>query len=311
MVALCYPSALIMLFILRKKWKFPNSINFKAETVPTGLGILFAFNQFLVMLLYIRNEPLRYFTEAKSISASSFSRAAWFLVALSLPLCVSAIGYFDDVRGEKAVKGLKRNIKSFLLTGHLTSSLLKLFVIFICALLWAVFYEFNYFASEHTLLNVLINIFLIALFTNFTNLLDLRPGRTIKASILLFILFSLYQPDTPWLSLAMTRTSFLMIAPVLAGALAYAPLDFRGQAMMGDAGSNMLGFVLGIGYAVILPLPAKIVVVILLTLFHIYCEFYSFSDFISRNRVLRFLDEFGTCMRNKSSQQNSAGSDPD
>lgn len=309
MVFVYYLPARIILFILRRKWRFPTSTNFRTETVPTGLGIFFAFNHFLVILLYSANDLLPYFTDAKSVSASSISRAVWYVVSLSSPLWVSAIGYFDDVRGEKTVKGLKNNVKTFLFTGHFTSSLMKLFGIFICAFMWAIGYEHYYFASEHSLLNVIINIFLIALFTNFLNLLDLRPGRAIKASFLLFILFSICQPST--LTLSETKhSSLMMIVPTLAAVLAYAPLDFRGQAMMGDAGSNMLGFVLGIGYAVILPLPAKIAVVILLTLFHIYCEFYSFSDFISRNRVLRWLDEWGTCMRKDSKRENKAGSDP-
>jgi UDP-N-acetylmuramyl pentapeptide phosphotransferase/UDP-N-acetylglucosamine-1-phosphate transferase len=190
---------------------------------------------------------------------------------------------------------LKRNFNVFLKTGHFTSSLLKVIIVFCCAVLFALLSSKSdfFYHGKPSLYEHIANVLLVSLLTNFFNLLDVRPGRAIKGFLLLFVLLSILSHQQSYLLFPL-----FVLSPVFSAVLAYAPLDFRGQAMMGDAGSNMLGFVLGIGYAVILPFWWKVVIVILLTLFHIYCEFYSFSDFISRNRVLRFLDEFGTCMRN-------------
>ena len=297
-VLLFFPTAKIIFITLLKKWQFPKCSNYRSEIVRTGLGLLFALNHLLLLLIMFSYEIFRDFNIGRH---NSISDILFFfeldLLLFGLPLFVAFIGYCDDVRGQRE-KGLTKNIKKLLNTGRPTSSLLKLFVIVVCAFLWASQYEFMMLPkNDSSVANAVVNIILIALLTNFFNLLDLRPARAIKNSILMFVPLSCFDVNA--------RNFFItfLLAPTFASVLAYAPLDFRGQAMMGDAGSNMLGFVLGIGYAVILPLPAKVAVVILLTLFHIYCEFYSFSDFISRHKILRWLDEWGTCMRKDSRKE--------
>jgi UDP-N-acetylmuramyl pentapeptide phosphotransferase/UDP-N-acetylglucosamine-1-phosphate transferase len=68
------------------------------------------------------------------------------------------------------------------------------------------------------------------------NLLDLRPGRAIKGFLIfLFLIAILGLGDIDW----------LLLAPLLGAVLYYLLIDLRAGAMMGDAGSNVLGLTLG------------------------------------------------------------------
>lgn len=288
-----YLPAKLFLMLFLKKWRFPKTLNYRKETISTGLGLTFPVFHVILTIVFLLHKPwfsvVNVFWEPLSVRLSDM----FHIVIFGLPVFVVLVGYYDDTKGQKKIKGLAKNVRSFLSTGCMTSSLLKASVVLLCAFVFSFFksvFEFDY-PSIH---RIILDTVLISLATNFFNLLDLRPGRAVKTFVVLCLVLIFHNGfDAPFSDIVI----FLFTLPVLASVLAYAPLDFRGEAMMGDAGSNMLGFVLGIGYAVILPLPAKVVVVIFLTLFHIYCEFYSFSDFISRNRVLRWLDEWGTCMK--------------
>jgi len=75
--------------------------------------------------------------------------------------------------------------------------------------------------------------------------------------------------------------------------LVYAPLDFRCQAMMGDAGSNLLGSALGTCWASHLHPAVQGVVLAALLALHAYAERHSLTDAIARRAPLRWLDELG------------------
>ena len=126
---------------------------------------------------------------------------------------------------------------------------------------------------------------LIALCANALNLLDLRPGRTLKvfaagAAGVAFVFGVWMWPLMPLLA---------VIGPILV----YAPFDLRGRVVMGDAGSNFLGAALGFVTVFTLGLPAKLVLLALLVALHAYCERRSLSDWIGRHLVSRWLDELG------------------
>ena len=76
----------------------------------------------------------------------------------------------------------------------------------------------------------------VTLATNLFNLLDLRPGRAVKA----FVLLGAGLVVGEW-SLDLVGALGLWIAPILvAGAY-----DLRERAMLGDSGSNVVGAVAG------------------------------------------------------------------
>lgn len=63
--------------------------------------------------------------------------------------------------------------------------------------------------------------------------------------------------------------------------------------MMGDVGSNILGYTLGIFSTISFNFRIKIVILVLLLIFHIMAERVSFSKIIDNNKFLKYLDSIG------------------
>jgi UDP-GlcNAc:undecaprenyl-phosphate GlcNAc-1-phosphate transferase len=124
---------------------------------------------------------------------------------------------------------------------------------------------------------------LLPLAANFINLTDRAPGRAGKVTLAIGIpLLALGHPD--W---AATGAGFL-------GALAAVlPLDLGQKAMLGDAGANPLGGLLGLGLAWSLPPAWGWMAVGVLLALNIASERWSYSEFVARTRSLKWIDELG------------------
>jgi hypothetical protein len=134
-----------------------------------------------------------------------------------------------------------------------------------------------------------VELILMILMTNTLNLLDVRPGRSLKAflgSSCAVLLVGLYVLDVE------TSVFFPMI-PVCMGGLILYSLDIRGFGMLGDAGSNLLGFTLGYGIIMILPWEAHCVIVAIIGFLHKKAEVSSITQMIEQNRFLYWLDRLG------------------
>lgn len=129
---------------------------------------------------------------------------------------------------------------------------------------------------------------LIAGCANLANLLDLRPGRALKAVLPAASLLALGTGKGP-----RDRSGRdLALAAAVPGLLAL-PADLRERGMLGDAGANVLGAAVGGAATRRLPVPARLCllgVVIALTL---ASERVSFSAVIERTGGLRALDRLG------------------
>jgi len=124
----------------------------------------------------------------------------------------------------------------------------------------------------------------LVLATNVFNLLDLRPGRTIKAFVLLGIGLTLGSLDArPLWSLG------LFVAPALVAGV----YDLRERAMLGDTGANLLGALAGLWLVLTLSGTGQLVALGLLAAITIYGELRSISGFIERTPGLRTLDSWG------------------
>ncbi len=97
-----------------------------------------------------------------------------------------------------------------------------------------------------TLADTLINAGLVAGGANLLNLFDLRPGRAIKVAMLTGAL------------LAPSRRGRAGRAAPLSAAAALLPEDLAERSMLGDAGANALGAMLGAAAAAALPRGARI-----------------------------------------------------
>jgi hypothetical protein len=89
------------------------------------------------------------------------------------------------------------------------------------------------------------------------------------------------------------RTGVPIVYGVLPGAsLAYLPVERARRGMLGDAGSNMLGGVLGLGMGMTLSPPAKLAVVALLLGFHYFTERRSLNAWIKAHPALDRVDRW-------------------
>jgi len=191
-------------------------------------------------------------------------------------VAISFLGFIDDLLGKHDTKGFKGHIGS-LLKGKLTTGGLKAAGGGFIALYLAVSVSSGY-------VDILINTILLALFTNMLNLLDLRPGRAIKGFLFLLLVISL---------LGYTLMDWLLLIPLLGTVIYYLPMDLKVRAMLGDAGSNVLGLALGYAAVTSLSQLERIGFLVFLVAIHLYTEKYSLTQTIERISVLNRLDKLG------------------
>jgi UDP-GlcNAc:undecaprenyl-phosphate GlcNAc-1-phosphate transferase len=237
--------------------------NYRGESIPVGMGLIFVFVYILVAFL------LAYW------AAGDLVLLVLFLVGV---VFFALLGLLDDLLGSRENRGLKGHFGA-LLNGKLTTGALKalgggagaLLISFI-SLPGRPWWE------------ILTAALLMALAANTINLVDLRPGRAIKVFYLWFlILLAVFQDKLP----------LVLIAPLAGGLLACAPADLKARAMLGDTGANLLGAALGMASVWTMTFPAQLAVVAFLMLLHLFTERYSLTMIIEKNRLLRFLDNLG------------------
>ena len=124
----------------------------------------------------------------------------------------------------------------------------------------------------------------LVLSTNAFNLLDLRPGRSVKAFLLLGLGLTIATQITePAAALG------LFIGPVLVAGW----FDLREKGMLGDAGSNVIGAMAGIWIVLTLDTTEQLVALAILIIINLYGEFRSLSKVIEKTPGIRQLDSFG------------------
>jgi len=234
--------------------------NYLGADIPVSAGLSFPLAVIAVFLLY---------------AFFSLYRPGYHLFVFGLT-AISFLGFVDDMLGRRDTLGFKGHIGE-LLRGRMTTGGLKAAGGFIIALFLAVFNAGGW-------ASVVLNTFLLALFTNLLNLFDLRPGRAVKAYLLFLLLI---------ITLARGQIDYYTVLPLLGAVLWYFPRDLKAVLMMGDAGSNVLGLALGYYCMTALPLPMRAGTVALLIAIHIYTEKYSISTTIEKVAFLKWLDGLG------------------
>jgi len=123
----------------------------------------------------------------------------------------------------------------------------------------------------------------LVLATNAFNLLDLRPGRSIKAFVLLGAGLAIGAGLRPLWSIG-----------IFAGpALVAGAYDLRERAMIGDTGANLLGGLAGLWLVLTLSGTGQLVALVLLAAVTVYGELRSISALVERTPGLRQLDSWG------------------
>jgi UDP-N-acetylmuramyl pentapeptide phosphotransferase/UDP-N-acetylglucosamine-1-phosphate transferase len=130
----------------------------------------------------------------------------------------------------------------------------------------------------------LLAVAVLVLATNLFNLLDLRPGRSTKA----FVLLGAGLTIGAWDAGPLAAIGLLGFPAVALGVY-----DLRERAMLGDTGSNLLGALAGLWIVLSLGATGQLIALALIALATVYGEFRSLSALIERTPVLRQLDSLG------------------
>lgn len=122
---------------------------------------------------------------------------------------------------------------------------------------------------------------LVGTSVNLWNALDVRPGRALKAAILAM----LAALPTLWGTGAGT-----IVAAGVGASAATLPYDLRERGMLGDGGSNPLGFVVGMALVLVLATPWLVVAAVLALGLQVAAETVTLSRLIEAAPPLAWLD---------------------
>jgi UDP-GlcNAc:undecaprenyl-phosphate GlcNAc-1-phosphate transferase len=198
-----------------------------------------------------------------------------------------AFGVIDDLRGSGKRRGLRGHLGA-LAHGEVTTGTVKLAGLAASGLGAAVL-------EGGDPADVAINAGLIAGGANLLNLFDLRPGRAIKVATLTAGLIAVGSALSPGAAKAAPgRLAGLQAVAVPAGAaLALLPADLGERAMLGDAGANALGAMLGAAAAQTLPKSTRAGLLAGIVALTVASEKVSFTRVIEATPALRWLDMLG------------------
>ena len=249
--------------------------NYKNEMIPVGMGIVF-------LPMIIINSIILGFVTLNNIwfvSSSNYNLNIVWLLCLALYIfsimAMFFAGALDDLIGNRNVSGLKGHFKS-LFKGELTTGGFKALFGGFVGLVVSV-------CISSSIVDIIVNTLIIALSTNLMNLFDLRPGRAIKAYLVIMI--PIYITLTGY-----TKVFPLLILPIV---LAYFNTDLKARGMMGDTGSNVLGISIGVLMALGYGIKVRLAWLVFLILMHLITEKFSLTKIIEKNRVLKFIDNLG------------------
>lgn len=244
--------------------------NYRKISIPTAGGLVLP----LVVMLVVA------MTQVAAAAGWGGARSVDDLLpqVLALTMGFALFGLLDDLAAVPGDRGFKGHVRA-LLRGRLTTGGLKLLggaVLGIAVAGWV--------RPAEGVGMLLVDGAVIALGANLTNLFDLAPGRTTKASLLGFLL----------LLAACGADHRLAGAAVVMGAVVgLAPFDLRERMMLGDTGANVLGSVLGLGAVALAGASTRVVVLAALVALTVVGDQVGFSRIIRSVAPLRFVDQLG------------------
>ena len=209
---------------------------------------------------------------AAAISPGRPARARAALIAAGIG--AGALGGYDDLAGSGDRRGFRGHLGA-LAHGEVTTGAVKIGGIGATGLAAAAL-------LGGSPVDVALNAGLTAGSANLLNLFDLRPGRAVKVVL----------GAAGLLAVSGSGATSAVAAPAGA-ALALLPEDLAERAMLGDAGANALGAMLGLAAAASLRRPARIAVLAAITGLTAASEVVSFTKVIERTPPLRWLDMLG------------------
>lgn len=231
--------------------------NFEGKKVPYSLGIFILFSYSLFLLLFVEQTYI--------IAIWIYLLGIWFT------------GLLDDWFGTKTEKGLKGHLKAFIYKGIFSTGILKIFSTAI----------FTY----YVLISIHVQTFaewirygiILLLAPHIMNLFDTRPLRVWKVSLLYGCLF------LPWLQI------FPLSAYLYLMSFYFIFYVFEGHkiAMLGDNGATLIGAIFAIMTIMHASVAQQWGLIAIFFLLTIIAEKISFSRFIAKYPILKWIDEIG------------------
>ncbi len=239
--------------------------NINGQQVPVVLGGPLALGSLTGMALVAMTGAVGWGPgRAGSVAAG----IALLIVVLTLA------GGLDDRRGNEPDKGFRGHLRAAR-GGRLTGGLVKLVAGGLAGLAAGALVDGG--------VMVMVVGAAVALGATLVNLTDRAPGRAGKVWLLVAVPLMVWG-DPGW----------AVAAAPLAGALfGCLGADLGERGMLGDAGANPLGAVLGLGLAVSLPAAGVLVAVVILLAGNLASEKWSFSRAIDRTPWLKAVDRLG------------------
>ncbi len=246
--------------------------NYRGVSIPTGVGSLIAFTALIVGAAgYLL------------MSAIAHRPSDWFELwwtSVFLAVAFGLLGLIDDLVGVGQSGGFRSHLRAAA-HGRLTSGSIKLIGGAAAGIVAAGAVQ----GTGADVVPVLRDGAAIALAANLANLFDRAPGRATKVCVAGFAA-----------AVVVCRCAELAGPAVGIGAgLALLAPDLREKVMLGDAGANPLGALVGLAWLVALPSDAgRWVLVAVLLVANVASERVSFSAVIDGFPPLRWLDRLGS-----------------
>ncbi len=242
--------------------------NWRGRTVPTAAGLVLP----VVVMMAEAGRAL-----LGALGAGISTTTPVRLAVLATVSGFALLGALDDIAGTGEPRGFRGHLGA-LAKGRVTTGSLKL--IGGAALALAVVGPF---VGERPL-RLVADACLVALCANLANLFDRAPGRVVKVAALGFLAV---------VAVAGARARLGAVAVAVGASLGLLVDDLRERLMLGDAGANALGAVLGLGLVLTArPLVRTIALVVVVAL-NAAGEMVSFSKVIDAVPPLRAIDRAG------------------
>ncbi len=244
--------------------------NFRDQPVATAAGVLLPIAALILEAALTVADALGADVDAATIGP----RRLVVLATVGFGL----LGLLDDLAGAGESGGYAGHLRA-LARGRLTTGGVKLLggaalaIVVVAA------------GTEHRSLPRLIaDAALVALAANLGNLLDRAPGRVTKSGLAAFVVLAIATGAGPEL---------VGVAAVVGAAAGLLIPDLREQLMLGDAGANVIGAVLGVGIVLACSTGVRLMALIAVAVLNLASEMVSFSRVIERVPPLRALDRLG------------------
>jgi hypothetical protein len=209
------------------------------------------------------------------VDESLFFLAQRLTAALTGALFVAILfvgGLVDDLRGDEGSRGFGGHLRA-LRSGRITGGIIKIAAGGIAGLVAAWMF------AESSLIE---SFLMVPLAANLFNLLDTAPGRAAKGGAVALG------------ALSLASGPFAIAAAGTFGALlAVLPADLGERAMLGDAGANSMGALVGVGLIVVLGEPWRAIALVGLVALNLASERISFARVIDETWLLRAVDRLG------------------